>query len=115
MRLHLVDDARVRGDDLDVVLAADALLDDFHVQQAEEAAAETEAERERAFRGINERRVVEPQAAEGGLELFVVVGLERIEAAEHHRAHFLVARQHLRRRLARERDGVAGLDVGRCS
>jgi hypothetical protein len=29
------------------VLAPDALLDDLHVQQAEEAAAETEAERDR--------------------------------------------------------------------
>ena len=81
--------------DFHVVLAPDALLDDFHVQQAEEAATETKAERERTFRGVDKRRVVEPQPAERGLELFVVVALQRIEAAKHQRMKLLVARQHL--------------------
>ena len=44
--MHLVDDARIGGDDVHVVLAPQPLLDDLHVQQAEEAAAETEAERD---------------------------------------------------------------------
>ena len=63
--LHdVVNDARISRDDLHVVLAADALLDDLHVQQAEEAAAKAEPERERTLRGIDERRVVQPQTAE---------------------------------------------------
>ena len=44
--MHLVNDGRVGGDDVHVVLAAEPLLDDLHVQQAEEAAAEAEAERD---------------------------------------------------------------------
>ena len=41
----LVGDGRRGLDDLDVELALEPLLDDLHVQQAEEAAAEAEAER----------------------------------------------------------------------
>ena len=40
-------------------LALEALLDDLHVEQAEEAAAEPEPERDRALRLERERRVVE--------------------------------------------------------
>ena len=48
--LHdLVDDARIRGNDLHVVLTADSLLDNLHVEQPEEAAAEAKPERERTF------------------------------------------------------------------
>ena len=42
---HLVLDARHRRQQLEVVLALEALAHDVHVQQAEEAAAEAEAER----------------------------------------------------------------------
>ena len=45
--LDLVRDRRRRLDHVDVVLALEALLHDLHVQQAEEAAAEAEAERPR--------------------------------------------------------------------
>ena len=43
---HLVDDARVGGDDVHVVLATQALDDDLHVEEAQEAAAESKAERD---------------------------------------------------------------------
>ena len=49
------------GDQVEVVLALQPLLDDLHVQQAEEAAAEAEAQRHRTFRLEEERRIVEPQ------------------------------------------------------
>ena len=49
------------GDQVEVELALQPLLDDLHVQQAEEAAAEAEAERDRTFRLEEERRIVEPQ------------------------------------------------------
>ena len=50
-------------------LAAEPLLDDFHVQQAEEAAAETEAERGAAFRRVGEGGVVDLELAHRHLEL----------------------------------------------
>ena len=111
-RQHLVNDARIRGDDVHVVLAAEPLLDDLHVQQAEEAAAETEAERDRAFRLIDEGRIVELQLADGRLEMLEVGGVDRINAAEDHRVDFLEAGQRLLRRMARVGDGVADLDLG---
>ena len=49
--VHAVFDAGRGGDQGEVELALEALLDDLHVQQAEEAAAEAEAERPRASPG----------------------------------------------------------------
>jgi hypothetical protein len=44
LQVHLVDDARRGRDEVEVVLALEPLLDDLHVQQSQEAAAEPEAE-----------------------------------------------------------------------
>ena len=43
-----------RRDEVEVELALEALLDDLHVEQAQEAAAEAEAERDRALRLVGE-------------------------------------------------------------
>ena len=45
VRVHAVLDARRRGDERQAELALEPLLDDLHVQQTEEAAAESEPER----------------------------------------------------------------------
>ena len=53
-------DHRGRGDDqVEVVFALQAFLHDFHVQHAEEAAAETEPERHRSLGFELQRGVVE--------------------------------------------------------
>ena len=52
------------GDQIDVELALQALLHDFQVQQAEEAAAETEAQRDGIFRLVEECGVVQLQFSE---------------------------------------------------
>ena len=57
-------DRRRRGDEVEVELALEPLLDDLHVQQAQEAAAEAEAERDRRFRLEADRGVVEVQLLE---------------------------------------------------
>ena len=108
---HMVNNTRIRRNDLHVVLATDALLDDLHVEETEEATTETKAERQRAFRSVNEGRIVQTQPPERGLQFLVVVALERIQTAKNQRAHFFVARQHVRRRPACDRDGVAGFYV----
>ena len=56
---HFVDHRRRGGDQVEVVLALQALLHDLHVQHAEEAAAEAEAHRLGAFRLEAQRGVVE--------------------------------------------------------
>ena len=77
------------GDDVHVEFAVEALLDDFHVEQAEEAAAETESEGEGAFRVERERGVVELELLQRGAQVFVLVGLHGIDAREDHRFHIL--------------------------
>ncbi len=57
--VDFVADAGRGGDEVEVELALEALLNDLHVQQAEEAAAEAEAEGDGAFRLEEEGRVVE--------------------------------------------------------
>ena len=109
----LVDDGRRRRDQVQVVLALEPLLHDVHVQQAEEAAAEAEAQRLRDLGLVVQRRVVELELVERVAQRLVLVRLDRVEAREHLRLHFLEARQRLRRRPARERDRVADLRARR--
>ena len=111
-RQDFVNDAGRRRDDVHVVLAPEPLLDDLHVEQAEEAAAETEAERDRAFRLVDEGGIVELQLAHGGLQMLEVRGVDRIDPAEDHRVDFLEAGQRLLRGVAQVGDRIADLHVG---
>ncbi len=81
------------------------------MQQAEEAAAETEAERGRGFHLEREARVVEPQLAHRRAQRLEIVGVDRKQAAEHHRNGGLEAGQHVGDRLAIVGDGVADAGV----
>ena len=82
------------------------------MQQPEEAAAEAEAERGCGFHLEGEARVVEPQLAHRGAQILELRGIDRKQAAEHHRNGGLEAGQHLGHRLAVVRDGVADAGVG---
>ena len=68
------------------------------MEQAEEAAAEAEAERGAALHLEAEAGVVEAQPGDAVAQLLEVGGVDREQAAEHHRLDFLVAGQRLRRR-----------------
>ena len=74
------------------------------------AAAKAEAERDRALRLVDERRVVE-------LELFervakaVVLAFVGVEAAIHHRHRFAIAGQRHVRRIVRRGDRIADVDL----
>ncbi len=95
------------GDQLQVVFALQPLLHDVHVQQAQEADAETEAQRGGNLRLVVQRRVVEPQLGQRIAEILVVLGIHREHAGEHPRLNLLETRQ---RRIAAAHfggDGVA--------
>ena len=111
-RRHAVEHARRRRDQVLVELALEPLLDDLHVQQAEEAAAEAEAERRRRLRLEEERRVVQPQLLERLAQLRVLAALDRIEPGEDHRLAVLEAGKGLGRRPRHLGDRVADLRVG---
>jgi hypothetical protein len=63
------------------------------VQHAEEAAAEAEAHRLGAFRLEAQRGVVQAQLFQRFAQVRVILGLDREQAGEHARLHFLEARQ----------------------
>ena len=89
---HLVDDRRRGRDQVLVELALEPLLDDLHVQQAEEAAAEAEAERLADLGLVAQRRVVELELLERVAQLVVLARLGRVEAGEDLRLDLLEAR-----------------------
>ena len=90
-------DRRHRRHQLEVVLALQPLAHDVHVQQAEEAAAEAEAERVGGLRLPEQRGVVERELLERVAQVRVVVGVDREQAAEDHRLDVAVAGQRLGR------------------
>ena len=113
VRLHdFVNDGGIRGDDVHAILAPQPLDDDLHVQQAEESAAETEAERDGRFRHKVKRGVVELELAHRGLEVLEVRRVDRVDAAEDHRLEFLESLERLGRRQARARERVADFHLG---
>ena len=115
VQLDLVDDRRRRRDQVLVELALEPLLDDLHVQQAEEAAAKAEAERLADLGLVAQRRVVELELLQRVAELVVLARLGRVEAGEDLRLDFLEAGQRLAGdagvvgQLLLEGDGVADL------
>ena len=77
------------------------------MQQAEEAAAEAEAERGAGLHLVAEAGIVEPQLADALAQFLEIRGVDREEAAEDHRLHFLVAGQRRVRPALHRGDGVA--------
>src|SRR5207244_10814269 len=75
-----VPDARRRDDQREIELALEPLLDDLHVQRAEEPAAEPVAEREGGLRLVGEGGIVEAKLLEGVAQGFVIGVLDRVEA-----------------------------------
>ena len=82
------------------------------MEQAEEAAAEAEAERGAGLHLEGEAGVVEAQLADGGAQVLEVGGVDREQAAEHHRLDRLEAGQRLCGRAAVVGDGVADAGLG---
>ena len=86
---HLVDDARIGGDDIHVIFTTQALDDDLHVKESQEATAEAETKGDGTLGHVVEGGVVDLKLSHGRLELLEVGGVDRIDAAEDHRLDFL--------------------------
>ena len=111
-QLELVDDRRRGRDQIEIEFALEPLLDDFQMQQPEKAAAETEAERRRGLHLVGKTRVVEAELAHGGAQRFEISGIDREQAAEHHRNGGTEAGQWRVDRPFFVGDGVADTGVG---
>src|SRR2546425_5394439 len=91
----LVAHAGSGGDQLKIEFALQALLNNFHVQQAEKATAEAESERYRAFRLKEKRRIVEAKFVQRLAQLRVLVRVHGVEAGEDHGLNVLKSGQRL--------------------
>src|SRR5439155_15392695 len=111
-KVDLVEHAGGGGDEIEVIFAGQALLDDLEVEEAEEAAAEAEAQCGAGLHLEAERGVVEPELVERVAELLEVVGVDRKEAAEDHRRDQFEAGEGGGGRGLRAGDGVADPGLG---
>ena len=80
---------RYGGDDVHIELAVEALLDDLHMKQSEEPAAETKAQRHRTLGLESEGRIIQLQFLQRCPQVFVVLAFDRIDSREDHRLRFL--------------------------
>jgi hypothetical protein len=94
---EFVDHGRRGGDQIELILALQALLHDLHVQHAEKPDAEPEAQCSGGLGLVAERRVVQRQLLQRFAEGLVVLRIDREQTGEHARLHLLEARQ---RRIA---------------
>src|SRR5262249_6850691 len=90
---HFIAHVGHRGDDLNMMLAFEPLLDDFHMQQPQVAAAKTKAKRRGSFRLKRKCRVVEAETFERMAQTVVILRIYRIEPAKHHGFEGTIARQ----------------------
>src|SRR5664279_3334235 len=97
---------------VEIVFALQPLLDDLHVQQTQETAAETKAQRHRAFRLEEEGRIVEPQFFQGFPQKRVFVRIYGVQPGENHGLQFLETRQRFDGGMVIVGDGVADLAIG---
>src|SRR5690606_10614520 len=77
VRLDLVDDGRCGRDQREPVLALETLLHDLHMQETQEAAAESEPERGARLGLEAERRVVQRELLQRLAERVVIVRDDR--------------------------------------
>ncbi len=109
---RLVGDVRGRDQEVEVELALETLADDLHVEQTEEAAAETETQRLRRLGLVREGRIVQLEPFERIPELRVRVGIGREDPGEHHRLDVLVPGQGLRGRAPARSERVTDSEPG---
>src|SRR5581483_5010538 len=100
------------GDEFEAELAFEAFLDDLHVQEAEEAATESEAKGGGAFRLEEERGVVEAKLLEGFTEGGMLVGVHGVKAGEDHGLDFFKAGERFDGGIGVVGDGIADLGIG---
>ena len=103
----MIVDRGTRGNEVQVELALQAFLNDFHVQQAQEAHAEAKAKRHRGLGLPHQRRVVDVQLIKRVTQVLVVLVIDREQARIDHRLGLAVAGKRLGAGIRRPREGIA--------
>src|SRR5439155_10458558 len=90
----------------------EALLHDLEMEEPEEAGPESEAQRLRGLRFVDERRVVQSKLFHRILEERIVLRVGRVESREDHRLSGPVTRERRSRRARGVGEGVANAAIG---
>ena len=109
--IHMVDDGGQRGDEVEIELTLEALLNNLHVEHAQEAAAETKAQGHGRFRLEGEGGVVQLQLFQCVTEVGVLAAVLGVDTAVDHGLGGTIAGQGLSGRIGGIGDGVAHLGV----
>ncbi|MNS13978.1 hypothetical protein D3C72_455830 [compost metagenome] len=107
VQLDFIHDGRCRGDEVQVVFPLQTLLDDLHVQHAEEATTEAEAQCGGAFRLEEQGGIVQGELVEGVTERLVVIAGDGEQTRIDLRLHLLEAGQRLVGTVLGLRQGIA--------
>ena len=111
--IYIIGNVGHGGDDVHIELAVQTLLHNLHVEQAEEAATEAEAQGQRRFGLESQRSVVQLKLLQRRTQVFEVFRLDGIDTGKHHRLHFLEARNGLVARTGNVRDSITHLHLFR--
>ena len=107
---HAEGDGGRGGDEVEVVLALEALADDLHVEEAEEPETEPEPERPGRLRLIDEGSVVETKLLEGVAQILEIVAVGGEDPGEDHGLGLVVTGKGDGRPLDGAGDRVTHLD-----
>ena len=110
--VHPVDDRRGGGDQIQAELALQPFLDDLHVQQPQKSAAETETQGNGGLRLEGEGGIVQLELGQGIAQLFVLDGIDRVQAGEDHRLDLFEAVQRHQALPVQQGDRITDLGIG---
>ena len=85
VREDLIDHRRRSGDQIQVVLALQAFLDDLHMEHAQKAASKPESQGGGCLGLEMQRRIIQTQFLQGIAQVLVIVAADRIKTREHPR------------------------------
>ena len=105
--MHTVDNRRRRGDNIQIEFPLQTLLNDFHVQKSQEAAAEAEAQGHGGFRIEYQGRVVDLELFQGVPHVGVGLPFSWVDPGVDHGHDFFVTRQGFLRQIGRVVNRVA--------
>ena len=110
---HVILHGRRGGKQVQVELALQALLDHFHMQQAQKAHAEAEAERMGFLRLPDKRRIVERELLKRLFERLVLIGIDGEQTGIAHGLGLAITRQGLLDAAFGQRERIAHLHLGK--
>ena len=107
--VHLVRNVGNGGDHVHIELALQPLLNDFHVQQSEKTAAETESQGHRRFGLESERSIIQLQLFQRCPQVFKLLAFDGVNTGKNHWLHLFEAGDGFVAGVLHVRDGVSHL------